>query len=228
MRGFLVVVAVVGLLSPAPAHAMCIRLYERIDVANTGAAVPADGGLVIETRFDGRSDDTPDRDKWTMSVDGKAQAVVVKALAPGLEVLLLPAAAQSVELREDTTVLGAVTRATSAVAMVPAPKLVSMTSDTWTSTRGSGARITATVAQVPADAIALIAFDAKTGKARSFGRVEAGVATIDVYSQGRCSALPDGTVLSRAGERIVARWVDRYGRLSPASKPVTIRKLEAK
>jgi hypothetical protein len=92
--------------------------------------------------------------------------------------------------------------------------------------RPATAKSTATVAKVPADAIALIVTDARTGAPRSFGRVEAGVAALDVYYQGRCSAVPNGTLVSSAGDRVVVRWVDRHGRVSAASKPAVIRTIK--
>ena len=75
---------------------------------------------------------------------------------------------------------------------------------------------------VPADTIALVAFDAKTKTARSFARITNATTELFIYAQGRCSALPNGTIASKAGDKLVLRWVDKYGRWSAPSKSITV------
>jgi hypothetical protein len=77
----------------------------------------------------------------------------------------------------------------------------------------------------PKDAIALVVGPAK-GPAHSWGRAFPDSPSISVYStQGGCiSTFPDGTVISQPGDRLVAFWVDTYGRRSRVSPMVIVEK----
>lgn len=76
--------------------------------------------------------------------------------------------------------------------------------------------------RVPADVVAVVAVDVQSN-ARSFNLATEGESgTKLVYYAGKCAANPRDTVETKVGERIAIRWVDKYGRLSPPSKPVIV------
>lgn len=59
-----------------------------------------------------------------------------------------------------------------------------------------------------------------TGKPRSWGLVTN--ASVTAYQSGDCLALPNGTVVSTAGDSIVAYFVDDAGRKSEPTKPIKV------
>lgn len=222
----LLLAAAVSLVLPSAAHALCARPEESIETVNAGAVLPADGGLLLVTTFEYANKPPPKRDTWRLLVDGTETTVKPVVLAPGLEVYRLPASAKAGELREGSTTLAAVTVAGGRVPALGAPKVAKATTMTSIRPRFTATRVTVTLTtEVPADAIALVIADAKTGKAHAFGRIIPTTNTVDVYAQGRCSALPNGTVEPRAGARYVVRWVDKHGRLSASSKAFTLARI---
>ena len=196
---------------------------ETVRPLNTSEAVPATGGLLMMTSFDFDRTDPPKRGEWSLVVDGTATTAKAVVLAPGLEVFVLPAKAKSAELREGSLSRGTVTRSIPTITALAAPKVTTITATKTVGRRATTTQVAVTTSDVPTDAVAMIIADAKTGKARSFGRVE-GMTTIYVYNQGRCSALPNGTVETRTGDSVVVRWVDKFGRLSAASKAIKVSK----
>ena len=201
-----------------PAMALCIAVREHPVVINSGAMITADGGVVVATVFGGDGDDEPNAtDTWVF--DGDVKPTVV-ALAPGLTLLKPPP--KATELREGKTVKAKITFTDSAPVLA-APKPRAVIHATRKGMRGSSTWVTVHLRDaVPADAIALVVFDAKGKAARSFAHVSSGSTEVLVYSQGRCSALPNGTVESQPNEVITLRWVDKAGRLSAPSKTVRI------
>lgn len=222
MRWF-VLVGALSLWMPSRAEALCVGSSEVYVAINAGAAVPANGGLVVQTLLDSTGKDPMlGPAKWKLVSDIGTSAPALDVLAPGLAVIRLPAKAKSAELREEETVLGVMTRAATAPRALAAPEVTSIVHASWPNRRGNSTLVSVIPTSVPDGALAMIIADAKTGKVHSFGKPEAGLKEIRVYYQGRCSALPNGTVETHIGDRVVVRWVDRFGRLSPPSKVTTV------
>lgn len=225
-RFALAVVAMVAMIRAPRAYALCARPMERSEVLNDNATTPADGGLVVATSF-GIADQAtaPLTPKWTFKVGATDTKPVLKTLAPGLVVFILPPGATAAELNDGAATRGHVSRATTKAAPVAAPKVKAIKHTMVTAMRGNTNITTVTIIDgVPDDVIAMVVLDAKTGTARSFGTASPGSPTVNVYVQGRCSALPNNTTITKAGDRVVLRWVDKLGRLSPATKAIKVAK----
>ena len=83
---------------------------------------------------------------------------------------------------------------------------------------------TASFSSIPADAIAVIVVDAATNRPRSYGLVDPNLLEATIYARGRCSALPNKTVPTVAGDKVILRWVDKTGAVSADSKPIVVTK----
>jgi hypothetical protein len=101
---------------------------------------------------------------------------------------------------------------------LPAPKLMGVVHSDSERTQETQAELDGAP---PADAVALVIFDARH-KAKSWGTVAANATTIEVYGQHKCDVLPNGTLASKAGDKVMLAWVDKYGRLSAKTKLFTI------
>lgn len=225
MRLLLVGLIVGNLLAPRTADALCAMPRMHPAVLNDGVAAPDDGGLLVVTEIDhlpGNEGEAFQPD-WRFKTAKTNEKPTLVTLAPGLVRYALPAKVAAAELHDGTQARGKITRATAALPALAAPKVAKIHHETFRTRRGNGAITTVVLdGAAPADVVALVVLDAKTGKPRSFGRATAGATEVTVYSQGRCSALPNGTVETRAGERVTLLWVDKHGRSSPATKPVTV------
>ncbi len=222
----LIAIALVAALPAQQAYALCAMPREQAAVLNDNATTPDGGGLVVATTF-GFDDQTaaPLSPKWTFKIGTNDAKPVLKALAPGLVVFVLPPGATAADLSDGIATRGHVIRATTKSAPVAAPKVKAIKHTMTKGMRGNSNVTTVSLPDgVPDGVIALIVLDAKTGTARSFGIATVGNPDVNVYAQGRCSALPNGTTITQAGDRVVLRWVDKFGRLSPATKAIKVRK----
>lgn len=225
MRLLLVAVIAGNLLAPRTADALCAMPRLHPVVINDGAVAPEDGGLLVVTDIDHQPGEEGEayQPTWRFKTAKTREKPTIVTLAPGLVRYALPAKVAAAELHDGKKARGKITRATAALPALAAPKVTRIHHETFKSMRGNGATTTVVLdGAVPDDVIALVVLDAKTGKARSFGRAAAGSTEVTVYAQGRCSALPNGTVETRAGERVSLMWVDKHGRTSPAGKPIEV------
>lgn len=220
------VIVLTTLIPTSLAHALCVQPTVQPHVV-TADVTTSDGGVVIGTKIgyggDGNTTE-PEAQSWALKT--KTGTVTVKpiALAPGLFVVKLPDKVDGGELLDGTTVVAKLARAAKPVPKLAAPAPRQIHHASTSNMRGSSERTTAVFAEgaVPAGAIALIVVDAKTKTPRSYGLVQAGTVEVAVYARGRCSALPNGTNPTIAGDKVILRWVDHTGAVSADSKTFTV------
>jgi hypothetical protein len=159
---------------------------------------------------------------WRFRIDGAVQAPKIETLAPGLAVYRPPGKATRAQLEDGgKTVLVKVGFGQDKPLALAAPKVKTITHRAARGRRPF-ARIEVELGEaVPPGAVAIVLADAK-GTPRSWGRVDAGNARAVALDRTRCSVLPNGTVESAPGDKVMVFWVDRGGRRSPASSAVAI------
>ncbi|MEO7097489.1 MAG: hypothetical protein ABI175_29780 [Polyangiales bacterium] len=219
----LVAAALVVLALGSRAGAECAAPRQHPVVLNAGS----DGGaLVVATvaTFTGDNEGEALQPTWTFKTGATKAAPVTTSPAPGLVVYALPKGVTSAELFDGKAARAKVTRGTK---MIP-PPLEAPALKTIQRTQSAlrrGTTNTHTVVTLsgppPAEAAALVVADDK-GTARSFGIIDTGEANVTVYSQVRCSVVPNGTVDSQIGDKITLRYLDKRGRLGAATKPFAI------
>jgi hypothetical protein len=163
----------------------------------------------------------PPNDGWEVAQASVAKPLELRAIAPGLAVIILPTNG-AFDIRDAKhAVLATAMRGPTKVTALPAPKPTSVQLKR-PQARGRDTTITATLAaKPPTGAVALIVF--AKGKPRSWGRVTAGSTSVIVY-RGACQTTPPaGTVASRVGESVTLAWLDETGHVSAASTAVKIR-----
>jgi hypothetical protein len=227
MRRFAAIVLLAAVLSPSPAEALCaMPLRPKVLTADV---TTSDGGVVVGTDVGYSGDGGKDQGEaaqptWEIKTKtGKVKPVMV-TLAPGLVAYRLPDNVDGGELFDGNKVIAKVTRSQALIPKLAAPGARKVIYKEWPSRRGRSEQTAVTVDAVPAEAIALVVVDAKTMKPRSYGLVAAGAKEIFVYAQGRCSALPNGSVRTAAGDKVILRWVDKTGAVSADSKPIVVAK----
>lgn len=229
MRTLFLAVVVVALIAPATARALCVRPSQQPAVVNDGVKVPPGGGLLVATEADYSKPDEGEaaQPTWELRAGSKVAKPTIVTLAPGLVVYTLPAGMTAAELHDGKAVRARLSAMPDADAaklapiVVPVPKRIVTT--TVPGRRGSSTTTVVTLKDgAPRDARALVVYDARTQRARSYGLVTAGATEVVVYTQGRCSALPNGTTAPSPKDRVVLRWVDAYGRLSPVTKAIVV------
>jgi hypothetical protein len=216
--------ALLVLLLPAPAAADCglMGLVPKVLSADNSVLAP-DGGVVVgavsEDRGPMDDGDIAIQKAWTFVVPKGTITPAIESLAPGLAVY--KTSADAFELKnEQGDVLATATRAGTKREKLAAPKVKTIKYDAPMSKRNI-IRIEVTVdGGAPAGAIALVLADA-SGKPKSWG--PAAGAVFYPYSHRDCLTLPNGTVPSRKGDKVVLFWVDAHGRKSAFTKPMTIK-----
>ena len=197
-------------------------------VLRDDATVSKEGGVVVgelPAMIDDRKP-SPDRSAWRLRVKGKASAATPAVLAPGLVVYRPPATTTSFEILDTAGKrVGKAKVMTKEAELLPAPAVKAIVSGESRSRHPSVFVTVELSSSPPKEAIALVVGPAK-GPAHAWGLAFAESATISVYStQGGCVSLfPDGTVISQPGDRLVAFWVDKYGRRSRVSPMVVVEK----
>lgn len=178
-----------------------------------GATIPKGGGIVVvQSLGDGLAAHGP-MSSWRFVDGGRVVALSSRTIAPGLTVL------EPIGSRLQTTARGKprTFTVTSAADLLAAPKVKSVEQ---TRTH-QGYRVTTTVSVVldkPATAAQFLVVYDKDGKvARSFGTAKAGDTRVDIYTAAECTTLPDGTLVTQAGDAITFAWLDPTGRLSARS-----------
>ncbi len=197
-------------------------------VLQEDATVSKEGGVIVGEvpTMIGDKKPSPDRSAWKLRVKGKSTAAIPAVLAPGLVVYRPPAAAASYEVLDAAQKrLGKAKVMMKEAELLPAPAVKAIISG---ETRGRHTSVFVSVelsSAPPKAAIALVVGPAK-GSAHAWGVALPESSSISVYStQGGCvSTFPDGTVISQPGDRLVAFWVDAYGRRSRVSPMVVVEK----
>ena len=211
-----------ALISPGLAEAKCAMSHLRPEVLTKEAS--AGGGIVVATEqvsYDVKDEGDAVQPTWKLSIGGASSAPKIDVIAPGLAVYRLPAAAGDATLLDGTTVIAKVTTVRTQPVQLLAPKVKGVRHEKTIGRRSSAYTIVALAGPVPDGAVAMVLADAK-GKARSFGTVKAGDKEVTVYAHGRCGVVPNDTVESKPGEKVTLFWVDASGRVSPATKAITI------
>jgi hypothetical protein len=229
MRLALIAVVSFGLV-PAAAAEPCPMFGLESKVLKEDATVSQEGGVVVGEvpAMMGDKKPSPDRTGWKLRVKGKASAATPAVLAPGLVVYRPPATTAPYEVLDAAGKrAGKAKVMTKEAELLVAPAVKSIISG---ESRGRHPSVFVTVelsAAPPKDAIALVVGPAK-GPAHAWGRAFPESPSISVYStQGGCiSMFPNGTVISQPGDRLVAFWVDTYGRRSRVSPMVIVEKGE--
>ena len=223
--------ALVTLLAlAADAHADCAvsGLAARV-LTPASTVVPGDGGIVVAAMNDrsGKLDpgDAAVQPGWRLRVGSDMIKPPIATIAPGLAVYRVAVAnAYDAKLEDDHHVVVATVkparRGGDALA-APAIKRI------WyleQHSRHGGTAVTVELAgDAPTGAVALVLADAK-GTPRSWG--PAGGTTLSPFSSPDCAALPNGTIPSKAGDKVTLFWLGADGRVSPATKPLVIARLE--
>jgi len=209
-------------VSSSPVAAKCAMSHLRPSIV-TSAPIVAGGGIVVAT-VQARYDETDEGDAvqptWRLDLGGTQSAPKIDVLAPGLAVYRVPSTAGAASLVAGKTVLTEVTTSKDKPAALAAPTITSIVHTRTLGRRASAFTTVTLAAAPPAGMVALVLADAK-GKPRSFGLVD-GSTEVTVYAHHRCGVVPNNTVESRPGDKVTLFWVDQSGRLSPASKVVTI------
>lgn len=219
-----------ALVAPRIAAADCASVGLVTTVATpANATLPADGGVVVIATYDRHGSfaagDRAVHPEWRLR-DGAARvAPTIDAVAPGLAVYRLGARAGKpgpIELEDDHhAVVATVAHAEGKRAALAAPVVKALVYRAQLSRHG-GTTVTATLDRPPpADAYALVIADAKGG-GRSWTPVVPGALDQTPYAHEGCAALPNGTVGSVPGDKVVLFWVDAGGRRSAASAPIAV------
>ncbi len=218
--------ALVTLLSSsAPVAAKCAMSHLRPKPITTGPVV-AGGGIVVATEevsYDVADQGDAIQPTWQFAIGGTKSKPKIELLAPGLVVYRLPTttASASVKLVAGKTTFATATLSNAKPTALAAPKVTAVRHDR-TLGRGSSAYTRVTLdGAPPAGMVALVLADAK-GTPRSFGLIADASNEITVYAHSRCGVVPNNTVESSVGDKVTLVWVDQSGRMSPASKILTV------
>jgi hypothetical protein len=234
----LLAAALVGVLTAArPAAATCMRLEIKPQLLTLrDTCVPADGGIVVGYGYTSSADEVektrsadPSDVAWTAR-DAKKQPVTLTRtmLAPGLSVLRPAADASAFSLFGKKGKQLAVFTHDGTLVSMTAPQAKGVVSKHDVNPRWSSTTATLTLAAAaPPEAMAIIAY--ASGTPVNFTRLadtHDKDLQIAVYSEGgHCGTeFPAGTSFVGATGKVTFAYVDAFGRLSPQSKPVTVKR----
>jgi hypothetical protein len=221
VRSLCVVAALLASAKLAAADCAVVGLMPK--VANDAAKLPDDGGIVVVAASiaDGKlaPGDVTKHADWRIRAGGTLVTPTIETLAPGLSVYRVTTG-DKLQLEDDGAVLGKATRSNDKRDRLAAPAIKKLVYDGHFGMHRSENVTAALAGAPPATAIAIVIADA-SGKARSFGMLEAGKPVLPLLSYD-CVPLPNGTVVSKRGDRVKLFWVDDAGRLSAPSAVVTI------
>lgn len=225
------VLAVVALLTlavtSAPVGGKCMQLELRPQVLTASVEITGDGGGIIVattgTGVDDKGEVLAEQKNWKLRA-GKtlADPTSITTLAPGLVLYSPPASAKGngdlVTRKGKVLARWKRTNAKHAALDAPVIKAIKHTADIgkWMSED----TLVELDGKVPATAIAMILVDSK-GTALTWGVANPGVPAVRVYSHGHCD-VANGTLAPTVGDSVTLAWVDRQGRVSPASKPSAV------
>lgn len=198
-------------------------------VTAPNTAIPLDGGIVIaavpEMRGELEAGDAAEKHPFSF----KAVAhPLMRKLAPGLIAIGIPPRNDELLDASGKSVLAfKLNKATVEVGAAPAVKAIEFEKFMG---RRSSEQVFVTIDGLPADTIAIVLADAK-GTPKSWGLVKDPGNTGGRYIAFRsrdCLSLPNGTKPTKGGDQVTVMLVDALGRLTPASKPMTVVEKKAK
>jgi len=211
-------------LVPSTADAYCqsVTGLAPAIASPSGFDLPADGGIVVGAF--GADVPLPAGDPavqtaWRIRTDAGREKPRIVTLAPGLVVYRASARSGRIELEDDHGESLAWVRATNRKRPVLAAP--DATAAELMFAGGTGRIEVELATKAPKEAIALVLAD-RNGAPRSWSLVRRGSTKQQAYTQNRCQVVPNGSVLSQAGEEVTFFWVDNAGRVSPASKPILL------
>lgn len=219
-------IALILLAFAGPAAADCAAwgLAPKVLTA-ANAVIPADGGIVVAAtpQQQGKLDkgDPAIQRGWKIHVGNDTMKPPIDTIAPGLAVyrVAMPNAFK-VELEDDQhNIVATVKPAHGSADKLAAPKVKRVTFESRAGYHGYEQVNVELDGDAPAGMLAMVLADDK-GTPRSW--TPAGGATLHPWASRDCVALPNGTVPSKAGDKITLMWVDESGRVSAATKPIAI------
>ena len=229
MRLAALVIAAVSLVEAPRAEASACRTTKLAATPlATRATIGSDGGVLVGWTSGG-ADDAPDLDavgRWQFVAGTRSMGLTSDQLAPGLWRMRPATPGRRATLRDDRghrQVM--VTTARTLPSPLPAPA-ATIEIKTWPGgpRGGGGSMAIATLASIPAGAVAIVVFPADDddhAPALSWARVGGSSTVAVATTPGRCSPNPPGTRVPGVGEQVRLAWVDRHGRLSAESPPIT-------
>ena len=210
----------------AQAHADCaVTGLEPHVLTPPNTVVPGDGGIVVGamTAARGKLDpgDAAMQPGWRLRVGSDMIKPPIASIAPGLAVYRVAVAnAYDAKLEDDQrAVIATVKPARRGGDALAVPRIKRIWYVEQHSRRGGSAVTLELDGDSPAGAVALVLADAR-GTARSW--TVAGGTTLSPFSSPDCAALPNGTIPSKAGDKVTLFWLGADGRVSPATKPLAI------
>jgi hypothetical protein len=220
------------LLEARPAAASCMQAsLAPVVLTRRDTKLPADGGVLVGYTYatgEDREVTGPDPSDvtWT-AIAGKKTVVLARTqLAPGLSVYRPAAGVTGFTLVTKTgKERGTFTHDGAGEAAMPAPKPRAVKTKSEHEVRWTNSETMLTLdAAPPADAVAIIAYD-DHHKALLFATLpdthdKLRELAID-HSSGHCGT-PQPPEHGYVTGAVTFAWVDAFGRLSPASKPVTV------
>jgi len=217
-------------LAPTSADAKCAMDHLQPIVLTKEVAVPADGGGIVVGTMSVSYDETDTGEAlqktWGFLTGRDIMQPVLTVLAPGLVVYgVQPTVRTTGELTDEKgAVVAKLAQTQTKVARLAAPKIKAVVhyDDGPNPMRRKVSTKVKLDGAAPADAVAMVLMDRKR-TARSWGTVTAGATDVEVYYQYRCKVLPNGTLASKVGDKVIVAWVDKYGRLSATTKVFTIK-----
>jgi hypothetical protein len=229
MRNAMVKLAAFALtlvLAHAVASADCAMWGLTAKVLNgDNQAFPADGGIIVAALPDLRGKlekgDIAIHDDWRFRTGQGAMKPEISTYAPGLAVYHVPVTGPTDLEDGNQAIVATVKGRLDKRKQAEAPKVKSIVFDSTPSRRSVQRVVVELEAPPPAGTLALVLVDGRTYDPRSFGLTDA-TATVVPYQSRDCMALPNGTIPSKTGDKVLMYFVDGMGRISRPTKPMTI------
>jgi hypothetical protein len=191
----------------------------------TGAVVPGDGGIIVAAVNDWNAPlpkgDVAVQATWRLRIGSDVVKPPIEVIAPGLAIYRVAVAnAFKAELVNDKQeVVASVRPARGGDRPLPAPQVTRAFYER-VGTKHGGERVGIEIGTaVPANAVALVIADAN-GTPRSWTALD--VPGLFPYRSMDCQSLPNGTLPTKTGDKIMTFWLDAGGRKSAPSKPIIV------
>jgi len=217
--------ALVFAAGPASADCAITGVAPRVLTAKD-AVIPSDGGILVAAESVSRGSldkgDVAVQKGWRVHIGNDTLKPPIDSLAPGLAVYRVSSPnAYKIDLEDDQKqVLVSIKPAKGSADKLAAPKVKKVTYDAKSPDYHGYEQILVDLdGGVPAGMVAMILAD-EHGKAKSFGLVAG--SQVHPYEHHACDTLPNGTVPSKKGDKVVLMWVDESGRVSAATAAFTI------
>lgn len=151
---------------------------------------------------------------------GVAAEPTVELFAPGLALYHVVSGATGLE-DEAHKVLVTVRTTTVKPKRLAAPKIRTLRYDHRFGAEAREELVAQLAAKVPSAAVAIV-ISSVDGTPRSWSLVTAGASTVKPYLRSGCGTVPNGSITSVAGDKVIAYWIDALGRRSAASAPIRV------